>query len=279
MLPFVLISNIKKAAKKFIIWWTSETLSSIINLNYQSLSFNFSFAGLLYSVFLDGEVLSPFARLLQGNLGPQGVLNNCVRWIRQLVLPVVARIGLNFAFMPNETRDEFNEKGLSAFAELQFQEDFALDNMIKTIIGNFQLLTKLPLAVIFRTLVILKSILLYRQHIWDAWMVTLLVYCKVSEQQQRTVCQEEEKICFSRRYQQKSWRSSSKKPKLPPDWRLYYHAIRSHHQETGTDSFFIIRITYIVIKYRRSNLPDKETKSDYLATFCYCPTNCFIVMQ
>ena len=148
---------------------------------------------------MDGEVLSPFARLLQGNLGPQGVLNNCVRWIRQLVLPVVARIGLNFAFMPNETRDEFNEKGLSAFAELQFQEDFALDNMIKTIIGN-----KPPLAVIFRTLVILKSILLYRQHIYDAWMVTLLVYCKVSEQQQSTVCQEEEKICFSRRYQQKS---------------------------------------------------------------------------
>ena len=96
--------------------------------------------------------------------------------------------------MPNETRDEFNEKGLSAFAELQFQEDFALDNMIKTIIGNFQLLTKLPLAVIFRTLVILKSILLYRQHIYDAWMVTLLVYCKVSEQQ-GPVCQEE--ICYS----------------------------------------------------------------------------------
>ena len=89
---------------------------------------------------MDGEVLSPFARLLQGNLGPQGVLNNCARWIRQLVLPVVTRIGLNFAFMPNETRDDFNERGLSAFAELQFQEDFALDNMIKVVIGNVQLL-------------------------------------------------------------------------------------------------------------------------------------------
>eukprot|EP00093_Oithona_nana_P008849 08849.XXX_304940_307541_1 [CDS] Oithona nana genome sequencing. len=121
---------------------SSASLHLVITISL--LLFNvggFIFAGTLYSVFLDGEVLSPFARLLQGNLGPQGVLNNCARWIRQLVLPVVTRIGLNFAFMPNETRDDFNERGLSAFAELQFQEDFALDNMIKVVIdGTFMML-------------------------------------------------------------------------------------------------------------------------------------------
>ena len=61
-------------------------------------------------------------------------MNNIVRWLRQLILPLVSRIGLNLAFQPTETVADLNEKGLSIFSEFQFRESFAVDNMIKVIL-------------------------------------------------------------------------------------------------------------------------------------------------
>ena len=93
------------------------------------------FLGILWNAFIDGSSrLGPLAQILDDNLGPQGAMNNIVRWLRQLILPLVSRIGLNLAFQPTETVADLNEKGLSIFSEFQFRESFAVDNMIKVIL-------------------------------------------------------------------------------------------------------------------------------------------------
>ena len=93
------------------------------------------FLGILWNAFIDGSSrLGPLAKILDDNLGPQGAMNNIVRWLRQLILPLVSRIGLNLAFQPTETVADLNEKGLSIFSEFQFRESFAVDNMIKVIL-------------------------------------------------------------------------------------------------------------------------------------------------